>query len=258
MKVRVLGCHGGVAPGYQTSCYQINDDFLIDCGSVCSSLSPKEQGEITDIFITHPHLDHIKDICFILENTYSPSRETLKLHSTKEILDDIKNHLLNDIIWPDFSKIYLDPSTRKKPSLEYIPITSTIDIHGIKVTPFPVNHPGNAVGYLIDDGSKQVVFSGDTGENTSLWQTANHCSNLKAVFSEISFPSKFSDLARASGHYTLEHLKADHQQLTKQEIPIYIAHFKPLFLRDLLNEFQKEAPSQFVLMHENDSFEFST
>ena len=65
LEVLVLGCHGGVAPDYQTSCYQINNRFLIDCGSVCSALTPNEQSKLTDIFITHPHLDHIKDICFI-------------------------------------------------------------------------------------------------------------------------------------------------------------------------------------------------
>lgn len=256
MKVRVLGCHGGVAPGYQTSCYQINDSFLIDCGSVCSSLSPKEQAKITDIFITHPHLDHIKDICFVLENTFSPNRETLTLRSTKPVLDDIKNHLLNDVIWPDFARIPLNPKTGK-PSVVYEPVDGSFDIAGVTVTPFEANHPGNAVGYLIDDGDMQIIFSGDTGENTTLWETANQCKNLKAIYSEISFPSNFADLARASGHYTLSHLKIDHKQLKQQNTPIYIAHFKPLFLKELLDEFQHDAPEQFILMHEDDSFEFT-
>ena len=97
-----------------------------------------------------------------MKNTFSPERETLVLRSTPEILDDVHNHMLNDVIWPDFSKIPVggDPDKR---ILAFEPIKESESVGDTKVTPFVVNHPGNAVGYLLDNGEQQVIFSGDSG-----------------------------------------------------------------------------------------------
>lgn len=256
MKVRIVGCHGGVAPGYQTSCYMINNRFLIDCGSACSVLSPAEQSKIDDIFITHPHLDHVKDICFLIENTFSPDRSTLTLRSTPEILKDVHDHLLNDILWPDFSKIPLDPAT-KKMAVEFAPMTPHLTLEGVRVQAFKVNHPGNAVGYLLEDASGQVIFTGDSGPSPLTWQMANACTNLRAVFTEISFPNRMDGLAKASGHYTLAQLTQDLKSFQHADVPIYISHFKPLFFNELMDEFHRGAPSQLNLMHEDDRLDFS-
>src|ERR1700733_5871529 len=148
MKVKVLGSHGGVAPGYRTSCYMINDDFLIDAGSVASALSPKRQQSINDIFITHAHIDHIKDICFLIENTFYPDRSILHLRSTRPILDHIHNHMLNDILWPDFSKIYVDEK-KQIALLDFIPLEKNMSFGGLKITYVAVNHIGPAIGFLL-------------------------------------------------------------------------------------------------------------
>lgn len=256
MKVKVIGCHGSVAPDYQTTCYYINDRFLIDCGSACSHFSPKEQGDITDIFITHPHLDHIKDICFILENSFSDSRKPLVLRSTKSILNDVHDHMLNDIIWPDFSKIPVG-AQKDRYILKFEDVEEFEVIDEVKVTPFRVNHPGNAVGYLIDDGSSQIIFTGDTGPCRKIWEIANECSNLKAIFTEITFPNRMDRLAKASGHFNINQLLDDLSALKDQNVPIFISHLKPLFLSELLEEFKTLATDQMQLLHESDEFQFN-
>lgn len=256
MKVRVLGCHGGVAPDYQTSCYSVNDRFLVDCGSACSVLSPEEQRHVTDVFITHPHLDHIKDICFILENTFAPDREQLVLRSTAEILDDVHKHMLNNIIWPDFSMIPCNPK-KDRYILGFEPIQKSVQLDDMEIRPFAVNHPGNAVGYVVEQNGEQILFTGDSGPCAEIWRQANACSNLKAIFTEITFPNRMDTLARASGHFTLAQLLDDYTQLENYQIPIYISHFKPAFLEELLEEFQQGAPDQFKVMHEDDILEIS-
>jgi ribonuclease BN (tRNA processing enzyme) len=255
MKITILGCHGGVAPGYRTSCYMINDDFLIDAGSVASALSPTRQQTINDIFITHAHIDHIKDICFLIENTFYPDRSVLHLRSTEIILNHIHNHMLNDILWPDFSKIYVD-SKKQRALLDFIPLKEEENFGGLKITYASVHHIGPAIGYILDDGHQQIVFTGDTGPTDEIWNKANKCKNLRAIFTEISFPNKSDELARASGHFTLSQLETDLRKLDKKDIPIYIAHFKPRFFEELMDEFHRNAPKNMKLLHQEDELYF--
>jgi ribonuclease BN (tRNA processing enzyme) len=256
MRVRVIGSHGGVSPGYRTSCYLLDDHVLIDCGSAASGMTVEQQLEISDIFITHPHLDHIKDICFIIENTFRPERQPLILRSTTEILDDVHKHLLNDVVWPDFSRIFVD-QTRTKTILKFQPIEHEVEVHGLKLRHAPVNHPVNAVGYVVDYGKGQIIFSGDTGPTDQLWAEANRCTNLKAIFTEISFPNRMDGLARASGHFTTRQLLDELNKLENRQVPIYIAHFKPQFFDELMEEFFKTAPDRMKLLHQDDEFDFT-
>lgn len=255
MKVRILGCHGGVAPGYRTSCYMINDKFLIDAGSAASALSPQRQESIEDIFITHPHIDHIKDICFLVENTFYESRAVINLRSTSDILNSVHRHMLNDILWPDFSKIFVDKA-QTKALIKFMPIEQDMLFDELKVHHVRVNHPGHAIGFMLNDGKQQVLFSGDTGPTHDLWELANSAKNLKAVFTEISFPNNMDSLARASGHFTIGQLLEDLKKLKNKEVPIYIAHFKPRFFEELMDEFHRLAPKRMHLLHQEDEFDF--
>lgn len=256
MKVKVLGCHGGTAPGYRTSCYFINDKFLIDCGSAASALSPQQQSEITNILITHPHIDHIKDICFVIENTFRPERKPLVLRSTKAILEDVHTHLFNDVLWPDFSKIYVD-AQRSKSLMRFETLHQGYEIDGLKISYETVNHPVNAVGYILDDGKQQIVFTGDTGPTHAIWNAANQCKNLVAIFTEISFPTRMDGLARAAGHFTTKQLLEEIDKINNKTVPIFIAHFKPLFFEELMDEFHRSVPDRMKLLHQEDEFIFA-
>lgn len=208
-----------------------------------------------DIFITHPHIDHIKDICFLVENTFFPERKVIHLRSTEDILGSIHRHMLNDIIWPDFSKIFVDKE-QTKALIKFMPIEQDMSFNGLKIHHCRVNHPGHAIGFILDDGEKQILFSGDTGPTHELWEAANRCPNLKAVFTEISFPNSVDWLARASGHFTINQLVEDLKKLKNDKIPVYISHFKPRFFEELMDEFHRLAPKRLHLLHQEDEFEF--
>ncbi len=253
MKIKVLGCHGGHVPGYDTTSYIVNDRFLVDAGSICSVLTLEQQNEITDIVITHSHLDHVKDLCFLLENTFNKNRKPLNVYSAPMVIKALKDHVFNDLIWPDFTSICV---SGKVPLLNLIEVTDPFSIDSINIQPFKVNHPANAVGYVIDDGKVQVVFTGDSGPTPKIWETANACKNLKAIFTEVSFPSRMDSLAKASGHFTLKTLSDDLQKLKVENTPIYISHFKPLFLEELLNEFQSYTSENLKALHADDEIHF--
>ncbi|NTW17790.1 MAG: MBL fold metallo-hydrolase, partial [Syntrophaceae bacterium] len=68
MNIRVLGCHGSQLPNYNTTCFLIGQNTLVDAGAITSVLSLREQQKIDYVFVTHAHLDHIRDLMFLADN----------------------------------------------------------------------------------------------------------------------------------------------------------------------------------------------
>ena len=250
MNIRAIGASGGVSAGYKTTCYLIGEDLLLDCGAAATGLDLEEQKNITDILITHPHLDHIKDIAFLIDNTFNPARKKLKLHSSSAILKDIQENFFNNKIWPDFSKIPSQKNVKGSELLVYEAFTGEKALNNYQVKMVDVNHPGNAVGFLLSSDDTDVLFTGDSSVTDEIWQLGKSAKNLKAVFTEISFPNNMEQLAIDSGHYTINLLLEDIKKLGI-ETPVYINHFKPQFFQALVEEFHKLAPSNLILLHQN-------
>ena len=53
MKVRVLGCSGGINQSVATTSFLIDEDILIDAGTGVCDLSLQEMRQIRHIFVTH-------------------------------------------------------------------------------------------------------------------------------------------------------------------------------------------------------------
>ncbi|MCO5143094.1 MAG: 3',5'-cyclic-nucleotide phosphodiesterase [Oligoflexia bacterium] len=231
MRLKVLGGDGGVAPGFQTTSFLINQSILVDAGSAATSLSLSEQKKIDTIFISHSHLDHIKDIAFLADNVFAIRKTPIQLVSTPEILQILKDHLFNNKIWPDFSVI----SNGTCPILAYQPIEHSMTLGGITFEIYPVHHPVPAIGFIIRGKKSSIVISGDTGPTTLLWQKANQEKNLKAIFTEIAFPNKMTKVAEAAGHFTPQMFKAELSKIENNPA-LYIYHLKPEYKALLLKE----------------------
>jgi cAMP phosphodiesterase len=255
MKVRIIGCHGGVSPKMRTTCFQINDSIYLDAGSLCDRFAPHELMSANHFFITHPHLDHVKDLAFLIDNTFNADRETIHVYSAEQVIHSLETHLFNDILWPNFTKIPMDPKSGRA-GLQYHVIQEQITVKEITLRPIPVNHSVFAVGYIVDHKGTQLVFTGDTGPTDRIWQECRRLPNMKAIFTEISFPNRLGELAALSGHFTLDQLVRDLKKIEDPEIPIYINHFKPQYAQELLEEFHRLAPKNFHLLQVDDLYEF--
>lgn len=231
MKLRVLGGDGGVAPGFQTTSFLINQSILIDAGSCATSLSLTEQRKINTIFISHSHLDHVKDIGFLADNVFTHRRTPIELVSTPEILGILKDHLFNNKIWPDFTKI----TNGHCPILAYRPIDQAHTIDGVEIKIYPVHHPVPAIGFILKDKKGSLLITGDTGPTDILWEAANQEPKLRAVLTEIAFPNRLEKVAIAAGHFTPGMFKDEMAKL-KKAVPLYIYHLKPEYLKDLQRE----------------------
>lgn len=234
MKIKVLGCYGAEFPGFKTMSFLINDSVLLDAGSVTSSLSIEGQEKISDILITHSHLDHIKDILFLADNLAGRKKKPINIIGTDEILRIIQGTLLNNTVWPDFTLI----PTVSEPVLKFkqIKAEERIKIDNMTVKAVDVNHTVKGVGYFISDVDGTIMHSGDTGPTDRIWQIANETKDLKAVFVETSFPNELEKLAEISKHLTPHLLKEELKKLKRTDIPVYIVHMKPQYIDAMKKE----------------------
>lgn len=244
MKIRVLGCDGGLLPGFDQVSFLINDHLIIDAGSICSKLAFKEQHKIKEILITHGHLDHIKDLPFLAENlSLSGAGGSITIFSTNAVLTDIKKNILNGIVWPDFSKVPPD-----KPIYRLRSIQQPFSIGDLRIEAIPVTHSHSAIGYLISDKKGAVVFSGDTGPTEELWQRANQRSDLKAIFLETSFPAALADLAWQTRHLSVTTLIRELAKIKNKKAPIYLYHLKPMYFEKICSEVRKSGISRLHIL----------
>lgn len=224
MKIRILGCSGGIGGNLRTTSMLLDHDVLIDAGTGVGDLLVSELARIDHIFVTHSHMDHVASIPFLVDTVGWMREQPITVHATAETIAILKTHLFNWKLWPDFAQI----PDAAHPMLGYEPIElgRTVDLNGRKVTPLPANHTVPAVGYRIDSGRASLVFTGDTTTNDALWREVNEIDNLRYLIIETAFCNREKDLAVASKHLCPSLLATE---LAKLEVPaeIYITHLKP-------------------------------
>ena len=68
MRLRVLGCSGGIGGNLRTTSFLLDHDVLIDAGTGVGELSLTEMAMVDHVFVTHSHLDHITSIPFMVDS----------------------------------------------------------------------------------------------------------------------------------------------------------------------------------------------
>ncbi|HQK99739.1 MAG TPA: 3',5'-cyclic-nucleotide phosphodiesterase [Smithellaceae bacterium] len=228
MKIRVLGCHGSQLPNYNTTGFLLGDNVLVDAGTVTPVLTLREQLKIDYIFITHAHMDHVRDLMFLADNVfYSKRQRPLYVCSSKGVLDALSAHLFNNVIWPDFSKI----PDKKNPLIRFKALAPgrSCRFGDFLVRTVAVNHTVETMGYFIEMKKKAVLFLGDTGPTEKVWRMAKAHRGLRAIFVETSLPDAMTDVADKTGHLTPQGLAAELQKLSGAKPDIYLYHMKPWF-----------------------------
>ncbi len=223
MKVRVLGASGGCAPGCFPTSFLVDGRLAVDAGAVATQLSLEEQFRVTDVLITHSHLDHVRDLPLMLING-DRTKSPLRILSTAETLDAVKKHLFNKEMWFEAFVIPI-------PLITDHPLETgrPVDVAGYRVTGFPLHHTVPSTGWLVDDGRSAVFFAGDTDEESCLGAVVKAAEGrLRAVFLEASFPDEDAAFAKMTGHLT----PAGHRRAASAVpagVPVFVSHVKPGF-----------------------------
>jgi ribonuclease BN (tRNA processing enzyme) len=224
MKLRTLGCSGGIGGNQRTTSFLLDRDILIDAGTGVNELSLTELSMIDHVFITHSHLDHIASIPLMVDSVWAMRDRPLIIYGIEQTLEILKQHIFNWKIWPDFSEI---PNARN-PSMIYRPILlgETVILNERRITAVPANHAVPAVGFHLDSGNASLVFSGDTTTCDALWEVVNRIENLRYLIIETAFSDNEKELAVLSKHLCPGLLDEELKKL-QREAEVFITHLKP-------------------------------
>lgn len=253
MQVKVIGAHGGVTRNYHATSFLIDESLLIDAGSVASGLDIQAQLKIDNILLSHAHLDHTKDLAFICDNCFGLREKPFEVYCHNSVYGAIKKHLFNDVIWPDFSVL----PAPDFPTIRFNEIESEKEIilGDYKVMPVHVNHPvikaKQAMGYIVEKDDKAILFTLDTKATDRIWEVAKNYKNLKAIFTEVSFPNKLQNVADISDHHSPATMKKELQKMPK-DIPVYLGHLKPNYQEELIQEITDLQEPRLHIMYADD------
>lgn len=236
MKLRVLGCSGGIGGSLRTTSFVLDHDVLLDAGTGVGDLHIEELRAIDHVFLTHSHLDHVTSLPFLVDTVGWMRERPLTVHALPQTIEVLQQHLFNWKLWPDFARI----PDADNPWMRYQPVAvgERVDLgRGRSITPLPANHVVPAVGYHLDSGEASLVFTGDTTTNDALWPLVNRIGNLRYLIIETAFRNRETELARASRHLSPSMLA---EELDKLERPaeIYITHLKPGEYEVIMEEIQ--------------------
>jgi len=255
MKIKVLGAFGSELPCCNLTGFLINDTVMLDAGTISTALQANEQARLTHVIVSHAHLDHTKGIPFMADNVVGKTKHPVEIVGIGPVLDTIKEHLLNNKIWPDFTKI---PDS-KAPVLKYRKIALNREVAlggGLTFKPVMVHHTVPTVGYIIREGERAIVYSGDTKATEDIWKAAMKLgSALKAVFVETSFPNRMQALADMSGHLTPQALGAELKKLGDYDGPVYVYHVKSQYLVEIEREIDKLGRKDIIVVRDGMEWE---
>lgn len=215
--------------------YVVNDSVAIDAGSVGFGLSLPAQRRITDVILSHCHLDHVASLPIFLDNVYQHGPQCVNVHGSDQTLAVLQQDMFNDRIWPDFVSL----STPASPFLKLnsifglVPVT----IGKLRITPLPLVHIVPTYGFVIEDESSAVAIVSDTYHGSSVWPYLAKVPNLRAVLLECSFPDQLDWLADRALHLTPCSFAAE-ARYVPPSVRVVAIHIKPAWYDPVVAELQ--------------------
>jgi len=247
MRVNVLGCNASISGNLRTTCYQVDDDLLIDAGTGAGELSLQQAVAIDTVFLTHAHLDHCCMLPMLADAAGNFRDAPLTVYALPQTIFAIRRNILNGEIWPDYAAL---PSP-ERPYIRFKPLApgEAVELKGRIITALPARHAVPCIGYQLDSGKASLVYSGDTTYCEEFWQALNRIPKLKYLLVENTFLNANAAGAARSGHMTasllaqglrllqhpvelfIVHMEAGRENDTWREILSAIAEFKPKLLQ---------------------------
>jgi len=255
-KITILGAYGTKGSHQETSSFLINETHVIDAGNLLRSLD-EDAAHIDTIWLTHSHLDHIVDIAYILDSYFTLRTKSLKLMGLPETIQAIQEHFLNDVIWPDFSKIPLSNADAMTVVYESIEVGKEYQLDETSsIEAMATTHTVASCGYIVRKNSSAVLITADTYKNSLLCETIQKYPEINALVLECSFPSQMQELALESLHLTPALAKEEIECLPR-ELKLYFNHLKPTFIEAIKKEiYSTPCLKEAIILDDGDTIYF--
>ena len=223
-------------------------------GSAASRLTIEEQSRVTDIFLSHAHLDHTKDIAFFAENVFTRVKSPVTVRGTADTLAKINENLLNNAIWPDFTALPSEANSILR--YEALEPGKPLRLKELEVLTVPVHHPGGCVAHFFASATGTLLYTGDTGPTEAVWEEVNRRgTKMKAILLETSFPNRLQEVAEVSGHHTPQSLAKELRKI-KTEAPVFVYHLKAPYRDETKKELEQVDDARIHVLEAGIKIEF--
>lgn len=252
MKLRVLGAFGSEGLGQRPSAFLVNDRVLVDAGTVGGALTIPEQLAIEHALLSHAHLDHLVGLAFLADAlASSPETPSVTVMGIAPVVDAVREGIFNNVVWPNFARI---PS-EETAVIRYRTLAADAEQHvgDLWVTPVAVSHTVPAAGFVVHDGTRGFVYSGDTGPTEALWKAMRGLTGLRAVVLGCAFPNRHAVLAERSGHLTPKLIQREMDKLPP-DIPVWIFHIKPPFYEETAEELARLNDGRITILEQDKTY----
>jgi ribonuclease Z len=190
MKLLLLGTSGyHPIERRQTACLMLPEvGIVLDAGTGFFRVRKHLQTATLDILITHAHLDHIAGLTFLLSTVWQKPLERITVHGTADKLAAVREHLLNEQLFPAPLPCKWQPLT-----------SGPLSLGDARVTHFPVIHPGGAVGYRLDWQERSLAYVTDTTASPDA-DYVSHLGGVDLLVHECNFRDGQAEWAIKTGH----------------------------------------------------------
>lgn len=212
-----------------TSCILLPDAapdvaFVLDAGTGFFRLASRERDlpRQLHIFLTHPHLDHVAGLTFLLDVAFVQQVE-VALYADAHTLRAVRQTLFGS---PLFPLPWSHPTTEITPGKEF-------EVAGVKVNTCPLTHPGGALAFRFEwPEGKTLCYVTDTSGDGRYHDFISGAPDV--LVHERNFPDSLGELAESSGHCTSSALVAAARASGARRV--IATHFNPLTETDPLEE----------------------
>ena len=233
--VRVLGAYGGKYAHKHTTAFRISETLMIDAGNLIGGLG-NDSRKVRHIFLTHAHFDHIIDIPFLVDSLFSELEDSITIHALPHTIRSLREHLMNDELWPDFSKLRIPSNGAPAVVYNEIEYDTTYKIGCYALTPVYANHIVPTCGYIVECDGNALFLSGDTYTHEGIAERVNRDPRISVMLLEVSFPSHMAKIAEESKHLTPQLAAEMIHKITRDDVQVCFYHMKPAYRSEIETE----------------------
>jgi len=175
-----------------TACLMLPElGVLLDAGSGMFRAGRFLETDELDIYITHAHLDHVIGLTFLFDVLADRTMRRVTVHGAPDKLRAVQEHLLAEAVFP------------VKPPCDFAPLKEVETLaREVRLTHFPLKHPGSSLGFRLDSPRGSMAYVTDTTASTSE-SYVERIRGVDLLVHECYFPDSMQAAAEKTGHSCL-------------------------------------------------------